>query len=150
MGCRSSKLEADSAPRTALEKAYTQGDPRAYRDIENSILREKNGGLPAPHETHPSPLPGPNNAQSLSPNMNYGGYQNGYPPYGGVNGQRSHQMPPQGMFNSSGASALRPDRVLSVQGFGFKTSPFYQVIGRIGPVQTCEGKLQAPLSILWS
>lgn len=150
MGCQSSRLEADSAPRTALEKAYAQGDPRAYRDIEQSILREKSGGLPAPHEAHPSPLPVPNNAQSLSPNMNYGGYQNGYPGYGGVNGQRSHQMPPQGMFNSSGPSALRPDRVLSVQGFHFRSSPFYQVVGRIGPVQTCEGKPQALLPILRS
>ncbi|KKY38663.1 putative miz zinc finger protein [Diaporthe ampelina] len=78
-----------------LEKAYAQGDPRAYRDIEQSILREKTGGLPAPHEALPSPLPVSNNAQSLSPNMNYGAYQTGYPGYGGVNGQRSHQMPPQ-------------------------------------------------------
>ena len=142
MGSQSSRLEADSAPRAALDRAYAQADPRAYRDIEASILREKNGGLPAPHDALPSPLPVPNSAQSLSPNMSYG-YQNGYPAYGGVNGQRSHQMPPQGMFNSSGPSAHRPDRVLSVQGFHFRPSPFYQVVGRIGQVQTCEGKPQA-------
>lgn len=148
MGSRSSRLEADSAPRTALERAYSSGDPRAYRDIEASIQREKNGGLPAPHEALQSPLPGPNSAQSLSPNMNYG-YQNGYPGYGGVNGQRSHQMPPQGMF-MSGPSVPRPDRVLSVQGFHFKPSPFYQVVGRIGQVHTCEGKspAQVPPRIL--
>ncbi|KAL2288948.1 hypothetical protein FJTKL_02825 [Diaporthe vaccinii] len=139
-GLRTSGVKAELQRRIvdALDKAYAQGDPRAYGDIERSILREKSGVFPAPHEALPSPLPVSNNAQSLSPNMNYGGYQNGYPGYGGVNGQRSHQMPPQGMFNSSGPSALRPDRVLSVQGFHFRPSPFYQVVGRIGPVQTCE------------
>lgn len=148
MGSQSSKLEADSAPRTALERAYSSGDPRAYRDIEASIQREKTGGLPAPHEAIQSPLPGPNSTQSLSPNMNYG-YQNGYPGYGGVNGQRSHQMPPQGMF-VSGPSMPRPDRMLSIQGFHFKPSPFYQVIGRIGQVHTCEGKsTQVPPRIFW-
>lgn len=119
-GLRTSGVKAELQRRIldALDRAYAQGDPRAYRDIEQSILREKTGGLPAPHEALPSPLPVSNNAQSLSPNMNYGGYQNGYPGYGGVNGQRSHQMPPQG--------------------FHFRPSPFYQVVGRIGPVQTCE------------
>lgn len=118
-GLRTSGVKAELQRRIldALERAYSSGDPRAYRDIEASIQREKTGGLSAPHEALPSPLPGPNSAQSLSPNMNYG-YQNGYPGYGGVNGQRSHQMPPQG--------------------FHFKPSPFYQVVGRIGQVHTCE------------
>ncbi|KAK7717380.1 E3 SUMO-protein ligase pli1 [Diaporthe eres] len=100
-GLRTSGVKAELQRRIldALDRAYAQGDPRAYRDIEQSILREKTGGLPAPHEALPSPLPVSNNAQSLSPNMNYGGYQNGYPGYGGVNGQRSHQMPPQVMQN---------------------------------------------------
>ncbi|KAK2605311.1 hypothetical protein N8I77_008159 [Diaporthe amygdali] len=119
-GLRTSGVKAELQRRIleALEKAYAQGDPRAYRDIEQSVYREKNGGLPAPHESLPSTLPVPNNAQSVSPNMNNYGYQNGYPGYGGVNGQRSHQMPPQG--------------------FTFRSSPFYHIVGRIGPVQTCE------------
>ncbi|KAJ0116500.1 hypothetical protein J7T55_007480 [Diaporthe amygdali] len=121
-GLRTSGVKAELQRRIleALEKAYAQGDPRAYRDIEQSVYREKNGGLPAPHESLPSTLPVPNNAQSVSPNMNNYGYQNGYPGYGGVNGQRSHQMPPQG--------------------FTFRSSPFYHIVGRIGPVQTCEEK----------
>ncbi|KAI7787714.1 miz zinc finger protein [Diaporthe eres] len=100
-GLRTSGVKAELQRRIvdALDKAYAQGDPRAYGDIERSILREKSGVFPAPHEALPSPLPVSNNAQSLSPNMNYGGYQNGYPGYGGVNGQRSHQMPPQVMQN---------------------------------------------------
>ncbi|KAL1868464.1 E3 SUMO-protein ligase pli1 [Diaporthe australafricana] len=96
-GLRTSGVKAELQRRIldALEKAYTQVDPRAYRDIEQSVHREKNGGLPAPHDALSSTLPVPNNAQSVSPNMNNYGYQNGYPGYGGVNGQRSHQMPPQ-------------------------------------------------------
>jgi hypothetical protein len=138
MGSRSSKMRADSASRTALDQAYRDGDTRAYREIEQSVNREK-GIYTTPNDSLSSTLPAPTNhaQQAAAVNMNSYGYQNGYSDFGS---QRSQQFPSQGM--SSGSSVIeRQDRMLSYLGFTFRESPFYHITSRIGSVHTCEGNV---------
>ncbi|KUI64483.1 E3 SUMO-protein ligase pli1 [Cytospora mali] len=97
-GLRTSGVKAELQRRIldALEKAYRDGDTRAYREIEQSVHREK-GIYAAPNDSPSTTLPTPtNHAQQAPVNMNSYGYQNGYPEYGG---QRSQQMPSQVMQN---------------------------------------------------
>lgn len=142
MGSRISRAKANAGARTALEKAYSEGDNRGYREIEQSVHREK-GGYTAANDSLPSALPTSTNhaQQQASVNMSNYGYQNGYPAYGG---QRSQQLPPQGMFPLRPSMSERHDRMLNGQGFTFRASPFYGIISRIGGVHPCEGKV--PLS----
>ncbi|KAK7737745.1 E3 SUMO-protein ligase pli1 [Cytospora paraplurivora] len=97
-GLRTSGVKAELQRRIldALHKAYHEGDNLAYREIEQSVHREK-GVFTAPNDSLSSTLPvSANHAQQASVNMNNYGFQNGYLDYGG---QRSQQMPPQIMQN---------------------------------------------------
>lgn len=141
MGPRYFKARADLAPRTALEKAYRESDSRAYREIEQSVQREKNG-YATPNDSLSSTLPAPTNHSSQAAvSMNNYGYQNGYLEYGG---QRSQQMPSQGMFPSGPSLHEQHTYILNGQGFTFRGSPFYHFVSRIGSVHTCEGNVPPP------
>lgn len=144
MGPKFSKMRANSATRTALDKAYRDGDTRAYREIEQSVNREK-GIYTAPNDALSSTLPSPtNHAQhAAAANMNGYGYQNNYSDFGS---QRSQQFPSQGMYSSGPSGLERQDRMLSGQGFTFRGSPFYHITSRIGSVHTCEGNVLSGLS----
>lgn len=110
MGLLFSKPMSNFPSYTALNKAYSDADSRTYREIEQSIYREKQtarGGGHSASQTQDSrspSLPTPtNHAQSTMNNMtnNYGyqppnGHQ-GYSGYGSMNGHRSQPVPPHGM-----------------------------------------------------
>lgn len=117
-GLRTSGVKAELQRRIldALDQAYRDGDTRAYREIEQSVNREK-GIYTAPNDSLSSTLPAPTThaQQAAAVNMNSYEYQNGYSDFGS---QRSQQFPSQG--------------------FTFRGSPFYHITSRIGSVHTCE------------
>ncbi|ROV98995.1 hypothetical protein VSDG_03796 [Cytospora chrysosperma] len=98
-GLRTSGVKAELQRRIldALDQAYRDRDTRAYREIEQSVNREK-GIYTAPNDSLSSTLPAPTNhaQQAAAVNMNSYGYQNGYSDFGS---QRSQQFPSQVMQN---------------------------------------------------
>lgn len=107
----SKQKKSNTTLSTALNKAYTDGDPRTYREIEQSISREKQsqtrgGGRSTSqsHDSHSPSLPTPTSHtyQPMNNNMpNRHNYQPLNAPHGyngayGVNGHRPQPIPPQG------------------------------------------------------
>lgn len=140
---------------TALNKAYNDGDSRTYREIEQSIAREKQsqtrgGGRSTSHshDSHSPSLPTPTSHtyQPMNSNMpNRHSYQplnasHGYNGAYGMNGQRPQPVPPQGTHSLSSICLMRNVVMLKCYpGPSFRHSPFYSVLERLGPIHICEG-----------
>lgn len=159
MGSSLSRQGSNSRLTTALNKAYADGDSRTYREIEQSIAREKQGqtrgggggrSTSQSHDSHSPSLPTPTshayqsiNSNAMPSRQNYQplntphGYNGSY----GVNGQRPQPIPPQGtihLFSYSTFDAKWPN-AKSFPGPTFRHSPFYSVVERLGSVHMCEG-----------
>lgn len=168
--CLSSRSQILTAfSHAALTKAYASGDVSAYRELAESIRREKEVnppsapyGYPAPqqqlpHDARASPAPygRANLALPSINNMSSHAYSSastsnghsGYGAYNGaVNGHRAYQPSPQGMscqFVDPLSTPTQYDQQLrphqQVEGPTFKPSPFYRVEQRIGNVHFCQG-----------
>lgn len=165
MGSSISKLRSDAKSRTALNKAYAEADAQTYRELEQSIYREKQGASDSraygaqqpPQNSHASSFhAAANHAQPSSMNntmpSNYGfQHTNGHHGYGAgysaMNGQRA--QPASGMSYSSESLVSAPQVVQQLsqqyqQGPIFRHSPFYHVLERLGSVHVCEGNGPRP------
>lgn len=114
MGLSFSKQKSNLSYRAALNNAHRAGDAQTYREIEQSIHREKQGlatsrsypALPPAHQPHASALHTPygqastinssTNSNNMIPNNHtypqpsHHGYGGGY---AAINGQRSQPVP---------------------------------------------------------
>lgn len=173
MGFSFSKPRSNSKSLVALNKSYSEGDAQTYRELQQSINREKNGAVasssrayPPLPPTHPPHAPAPQGPYGQSSSISNPGnsssgnmiansltysHPNGGPSYGGpyvsMNGQRT--QPVQGKSSSSASTtSLAPQFVQQLRspedGPVFRQSPFYQIVERIGDVHVCEGRNSTP------
>ncbi|PSR94206.1 PINIT domain-domain-containing protein [Coniella lustricola] len=139
-GMRSNGVKAELQRRLieAITKAFTQGDATTYREIEQSVIREKAGLGSGTRGYAASTTPTPATTQqqvrnahapigqpsSMGGNIS-GVQQNGQQNYGSYSG-------------TNGLLPVPPSPTSASFGLSFKHSPFYRVVDRVGNIHVCE------------
>lgn len=154
MGLSFSKRRSNSNHRAALNKAHRDGDAQTYREIQQSIDREKieqatrsyaatlQPGHPHALHYHQGQAPTINsntNSNNMIPN-NHTYPQPSHHGYGVGYGRMDSQRPAPGRSSTTSCSPQIFQQLIPHQdGPVFRVSPFYQILERIGNIHVCEG-----------